>query len=102
MTNLQPCTEAERLRPPLALLRASRTSLTVAALERSTVAEWPDASLMVILPRATPAPPLRSARLVSRSRRPAADSNVNVPAFRPPDESLANPRDRNCWVEIRA
>jgi len=82
------------------LLMASRTSLTVTAVERSTVVVAPVGevvSVRTILPRWTPAEPLSSESAVSERRLPPPVSKVNLVA--PSAEALsANPRESCCWV----
>ena len=56
-----PLIEASTRMPDVALIRET-TSLTVVAWLRSTSALPPERSVMVMIPRCTPSPPLRSER----------------------------------------
>ena len=83
------------------LLMASTTSLRVSVRERSMADEWLPESVMTILPRETHAPPLRSERATSLSRRAWVLSKVKLVAPTAEESRLAKPALSICWVETR-
>ncbi len=93
-------TEAVTPTPGSALMR-SRTSWTVTTVERSMVAELPERSVMLILPRLMPLPPLSSLRSVDSSIPPPPISKENCVAPMPELSRSTKPRLRARWVETR-
>ncbi|MEZ6211256.1 MAG: hypothetical protein R3B46_08450 [Phycisphaerales bacterium] len=77
------------------------TSLTETAVERSTVALAPDLSVMTILPREMPEPPLRDERSVSVASAPPPCSKEMEVSPTPEVSRSVKPRESCCWVETR-
>jgi len=85
----------------LSALIARSTSSTVVAAVRSISADAPERSVMVIVPRRTPAPPLSSSSGVPRFTRARANSTVRSPRPTGVESASANPRLIMAWEETR-